>query len=177
SDPLTGVHNRSHLRELIESRIHQSIETGADLAVLLIDFDRFKQINDQLGHLFGDRVLLAGVASMRACLQDEDILGRFGGEEFVIVLEGSRAQVAEEVAEALRHHVQTSLVSLDTKGIAVTVSIGMARFSDLDGQSPRGVDAFLDAGDRAMYEAKAAGRNRVVVFNEGVTAKRENTRA
>ncbi len=175
SDPLTGVYNRSHLRDRIESRIRERLETGLPLAVLLIDFDRFKQINDQLGHLFGDRVLLAGVASMRTCLQGNDILGRFGGEEFVVALEGERAQVAEEVAEALRQHVQTSLSSLDTKGIEVTVSIGVARFSDLDGQSAIGVDALLDAGDRAMYAAKAAGRNRVAVFNEGVTAKREKS--
>ncbi len=175
SDPLTGVNNRSHLRELLESRIRQSIETGGALAVPLIDLDHFKQINDQLGHLFGDRVLLAGVASMRTCLQGNDILGRFGGEEFVVALEGARAQVAEEVAEMLRQHVQTSLSSLDTKGTEVTVSIGVARFSDIDGQSALGVDALLDAGDRAMYEAKAAGRNRVVVFNEGVTTKREKT--
>ncbi len=175
SDPLTGVHNRSHLRELIENRIRECLKSGSPLAVLLIDFDRFKQINDQLGHLFGDRVLLAGVASMRSCLQGNDILGRFGGEEFVIVLEGSRAHAAEAVAESLRHHVQTSLSSLDTKGIEVTVSIGVAWLSNLDEQSAIGVDALLDAGDRAMYEAKAAGRNRVAVFNAGVTAKREKS--
>ena len=175
SDPLTGVYNRSHLRELIEGKIRECLETGSPLGVLLIDFDRFKQINDQLGHLFGDRVLLAGVASMRACLQGNDILGRFGGEEFVIALEGTRAHAAEDVAEALRHHVQDSLSSLDTKGIEVTVSIGLARFSDLDGQSAIGVDALLDAGDRAMYAAKAAGRNRVAVFSEGVTARREKS--
>lgn len=174
SDPLTGVYNRSHLRELIETRILACLESGTALAVLLIDFDRFKQINDQLGHLFGDRVLLAGVASMRACLEGEDILGRFGGEEFVIVLEGGRAEVAEDVAETLRCRVQDSLSNLDTRGIEVTISIGMARFSDLDTHAPAGVDALLDAGDRAMYQAKAAGRNRVAVFNDVLTAKRES---
>jgi diguanylate cyclase (GGDEF)-like protein len=164
SDPLTGVNNRSHLRKLIDARIRDCLKSGTDLAVLLIDFDRFKQINDGLGHLFGDRVLLAGVASMRSCLGEGDILGRFGGEEFVIALEGERARIANEVAEALRATVQHTLGSMDTQGIEVTVSIGLAHLSDLLQTDQADVDALLDAGDRAMYEAKAAGRNRVARF-------------
>jgi diguanylate cyclase (GGDEF)-like protein len=168
SDPLTGVNNRTHLRKLIDERIRICLKSGADLAVLLIDFDRFKQINDGLGHLFGDRVLLAGVASMRSCLDDGDILGRFGGEEFVIALEGERARSAQEIAERLRAKVQDSLATMDTRGIEVTVSIGLAHLSDLLKTDQTDVDALLDAGDRAMYEAKAAGRNRVARF--GATA-------
>jgi diguanylate cyclase (GGDEF)-like protein len=164
SDPLTGVNNRTHLRKLIDARIRDCLESGTDLAVLLIDFDRFKQINDVLGHLFGDRVLLAGVASMRACLVEGDILGRFGGEEFVIALEGERARIAHEIAESLRSAVQGSLASIDTRGIEVTVSIGLVHLSDLMQADQTDVDALLDAGDRAMYEAKAAGRNRVIRF-------------
>jgi diguanylate cyclase (GGDEF)-like protein len=165
SDPLTGVNNRTHLRKLIDEGIRRCLGSGADLAVLLIDFDRFKQINDGLGHLFGDRVLLAGVASMRSCLAEGDILGRFGGEEFVIALEGERAGTANDVAETLRAKVQDSLASMDTHGIEVTVSIGLAHLSDLLKSDQADVDALLDAGDRAMYEAKAAGRNRVARFN------------
>jgi diguanylate cyclase (GGDEF)-like protein len=170
SDPLTGVNNRTHLRKLIEARIRDCLTSGEDLAVLLIDFDRFKQINDGLGHLFGDRVLLAGVASMRSCLVEGDVLGRFGGEEFVIALEGERARSAQEIAERLRARVQDSLASMDTRGIEVTVSIGLAHLSDLLKTGQTDVDALLDAGDRAMYEAKAAGRNRVARFGSTPTA-------
>ncbi|HET9032349.1 MAG TPA: tetratricopeptide repeat-containing diguanylate cyclase [Dokdonella sp.] len=163
SDPLTGVDNRSHLRERIASRIEYCRSNSVALAVLLIDFDRFKQINDRLGHLFGDRVLLAGVAGMREVLNETDILGRFGGEEFVVVLEGSRAQDAGEIAEALRKQVQRAIAALDTNGIKVTVSIGIAFLSDLDPASAN-VDTLLNAGDRAMYRAKDAGRDQVVMF-------------
>ena len=164
SDPLTGVHNRSHLRELIEKRIAHCLRTKIPLAVLMIDFDHFKQINDQLGHLHGDRVLLAGVASIRRCLNADDILGRFGGEEFVIVLEGDRADSAWQIANTVRSQVQRSLAEMDTRDIAVTVSIGLARLADLGEPAHATVDALLDAGDRAMYQAKAAGRNRVAQF-------------
>ena len=164
SDPLTGVHNRSHLRELIDKRLAHCVRTNSPLAVLLIDFDHFKQINDQLGHLHGDRVLLAGVASIRRCLRADDILGRFGGEEFVIVLEGDRADSAWQIADTVRSQVQRSLADMDTKGIAVTVSIGLAQLADLGEPAHATVDALLDAGDRAMYQAKAAGRNRVARF-------------
>lgn len=164
SDPLTGVDNRSYLRERIENRIRHCRENDIRLAVLLIDFDRFKQVNDHFGHLFGDRVLLAGVASMRKTLHQADILGRFGGEEFVVVLEGARASSAEAIADDLRMQLQSAIADLDTNGIEVTVSIGVALLSDLDQQATASVDALLDAGDRAMYRAKSAGRNQVVMF-------------
>lgn len=170
SDPLTGVHNRSHLRAQIEKRITDCVRTRTPLVVLLIDFDHFKQINDRFGHLYGDRVLLAGVASMRECLRAEDILGRFGGEEFVIALDGDRADSAWDIAETLRSHVQRSLAAMDTKGIAVTVSIGLARLVDLGEPSHATVDALLDASDRAMYRAKAAGRNQVARFGNDAPA-------
>lgn len=173
SDPLTGVYNRSHLRTCIEERIAHCVRTTTSLAVLLIDFDHFKQINDRLGHLYGDRVLLTGVASMRQSLRPEDILGRFGGEEFVIMLEGDRADSAWDIAENLRSHVQRSLAAKDTKGIAVTVSIGLARLADLGEPSNMTVDALLDAGDRAMYQAKSAGRNRVARFSKDAPAHGE----
>lgn len=164
TDPLTGVFNRSHLRERANRRFARCVETGRDMAVLVIDFDSFKQVNDRLGHLFGDRVLVAGVAAMRQCLEEGDILGRFGGEEFVVVPGRARTPSAEVLAEALRERVQKALATLPSGGIAITVSIGLARLSDLADPACAGIDNLLDAGDRAMYEAKAAGRNRVALF-------------
>ncbi len=164
-DSLTGVANRSHLRECIESRIQHCHEHGIPFAVLMIDFDRFKQINDRLGHLFGDRVLLDGVTRMRKVLRDDDIIGRFGGEEFVVALEGKSAAAALDIAEKLRSEVQTSIVELASEGMEVTVSIGVAYLSDLEQHPIPSVDALLDAGDQAMYRAKRAGRNRIVHFD------------
>ena len=174
SDPLTGVHNRSHLRELIAASLQRALDAQTDLAVLVIDFDHFKLVNDQLGHLAGDRVLLSGVAAMRECLEAGDIFGRFGGEEFVIVMHGERALAASEIAEFLRAHLQQSLTRIDTGGIEVTVSIGVAGLSDLAAQPAPSVDALLDAGDRAMYEAKEAGRNRVARHDQVTPAQTEH---
>ncbi|HOX71241.1 MAG: tetratricopeptide repeat-containing diguanylate cyclase [Dokdonella sp.] len=174
SDPLTGVFNRSHLREQIARRMQPNPGGNRMLAVLLIDFDCFKQINDRLGHLFGDRVLLAGVAAIRQRLATADLLGRFGGEEFVVVLEDERARGAEVIAESIRRSVQDSLSTIDNRGIAVTVSIGLARLSDLGEVAEPGVDALLDAGDRAMYAAKAAGRNRVAVYAPSMSLAKES---
>lgn len=165
TDPLTGVYNRSHLRELSARRLAASVASRRPLAVLVIDYDSFKQVNDQLGHLFGDRVLIAGIGAIRQCLEEDDILGRFGGEEFIAVLEGERALAAVGVAEAIRSQVQESLSRLPTHGIAVTVSIGVARLADLPIVEEANVDALFDAGDQAMYRAKASGRNRVAVYS------------
>lgn len=168
SDPLTGVSNRSHLHELASRCLARCAASGREMAILVIDYDYFKQVNDQLGHLFGDQVLVAGVAAMRQFLEEGDIFGRFGGEEFVIVLEGARAKSAETIAETLREQVLRSLGSMQTGGIVVSVSIGVARLSDLPEPARASIDSLLDAGDRAMYRAKAAGRNRVVNFSQSL---------
>lgn len=161
SDPLTGVYNRSYLREELERRIDDCLATRRSLAVLVIDFDHFKQINDSLGHLYGDRVLIAGVEAMRACLAPGDLLGRFGGEEFVIAIEDRDPHEIRLVAEKLREQVRRALTQFDALGTSITISVGVAQLSRLENP---GVDALLDAGDRAMYKAKAAGRNRVVDY-------------
>jgi diguanylate cyclase (GGDEF)-like protein len=113
---------------------------------------------------------------MREVLEDDDVLGRFGGEEFVVTLTGSRARDAERIAESLRARVQRNLAAVDTRGIAVTVSIGVARLSDLGHLPEPTVDALLDAGDQAMYAAKAGGRNRVAVFSRDTRSKEDHIR-
>ncbi len=161
SDPLTGVWNRAHLHEQLEQRLAACLSEGREFAVLVLDFDHFKSINDACGHLRGDSVLVAGIAAIRTCLRAGDMLGRFGGEEFVIGLEGHSADAARAVAERLREEVEDQLTSVRVAPTRITVSIGFATASQLAQPS---VDALLDAADRAMYAAKAAGRNRVMRY-------------
>lgn len=160
-DPLTGVWNRAHLHEQLDRRLAACLGEGREFAVLVLDFDHFKSVNDACGHLRGDSVLVAGIAAIRACLRAEDMLGRFGGEEFVVGLEGHSADAALAVAERLRKEVEAKLASEHFAPIRITVSIGIATASQLAQPS---VDALLDAADRAMYAAKAAGRNRVMRY-------------
>ncbi|MBN8482301.1 MAG: diguanylate cyclase, partial [Xanthomonadales bacterium] len=160
-DPLTGVWNRAHLHEQLGRRLTSCLAEAREFAVLVVDFDHFKQVNDAYGHLRGDRVLVAGIAAIRSCLRGEDVLGRFGGEEFVIGLEGHSAEAAEAIGERLREEVEARLAGAGPGAIHVTVSVGLAVASQFARPT---VDALLDAADRAMYAAKAAGRNRVVRY-------------
>lgn len=175
TDPLTGVCNRSRLRDLADRRLVACKASGRALAALVIDYDRFKQVNDQLGHLYGDRVLIAGTRAILECLDDEDILGRFGGEEFVVLLEGDRAGAAAGIAESVRARVQQDLARLPTGGIEVTVSIGVALLHDLIDPAASSVDILLDAGDQAMYQAKAGGRNRVAIYRRSARVSEESS--
>jgi diguanylate cyclase (GGDEF)-like protein len=168
SDPLTGVFNRAHLREQLNERLAFHMVYDSSLAVLVVDFDHFKQINDSLGHLHGDRVLIEGVKAMRESLGAQDLIGRFGGEEFVIVLENRDAPEVHAIAENLRQRVQEAMQKLDALCSVVTISVGFVMVSQI--QTPS-VDALLDAADRAMYAAKAAGRNRVMQYLESNTRK------
>ncbi|MBS0569511.1 MAG: GGDEF domain-containing protein [Proteobacteria bacterium] len=162
SDPLTGVSNRGHLMRQLDARITDCRRNGSELAVLLIDFDHFKRINDAHGHLFGDRVLVAGVQTLRQWLEPGDLLGRYGGEEFIAVMSGSNAANAAQVAERLRVRVAETMTGFmpGTNG-TVTVSIGIALLSRLP--APVRLESLIEAADKAVYAAKAAGRNRIVV--------------
>lgn len=160
TDWLTGVSNRRDVLERIERALRESRAAGDEFAVLLVDFDHFKQINDLRGHLLGDRALTIGAHAMRDCLDEGDLLGRFGGEEFIAAIRARTPADVMAAAERMRTHVAGQLAWLmpELRGIA-TVSIGIAFLCDTGNDSD--VAALLEAADRALYAAKHDGRNRV----------------
>ncbi|GAA0704361.1 diguanylate cyclase [Dokdonella soli] len=160
TDSMTGVANRGHALEQLASRIEECVRDGRELSVLLIDFDHFKQINDLYGHLFGDGVLIAGVEAMRECLHPDDLIGRIGGEEFIVVVAGRGADEVDALAERLRARVAEELAKREPQLLGTaTVSIGVAGLEQLE--SAPGAEALLEAADRALYAAKRDGRDRV----------------
>ncbi|TLY53172.1 MAG: diguanylate cyclase [Gammaproteobacteria bacterium] len=160
TDSLTGVFNRGQLMRQLDARFNDCVRDGRELAVLLIDFDHFKQVNDKQGHLFGDRILIAGVQTLREWIEPDDLLGRYGGEEFIVAFSGRDADKVRTHAERLREKVAQALASvapqLDPRA---TISIGVALLSQLP--QPQKLVGLIDAADQAVYAAKAAGRNRV----------------
>ncbi|KGI77321.1 hypothetical protein LF63_0110570 [Oleiagrimonas soli] len=154
-DPLTGVCNRRHMLQKLERHIARE----RDVSVLLVDFDHFKQINDRLGHLFGDQVLCVGTHAMREHLGSGQPVGRFGGEEFLVALFDVSADKAAEIAESLRKAMARALAAINPEPqTPITVSIGVATLSQCE---TRTLKYLLGAADRAMYQAKAHGRNRI----------------
>ena len=161
TDPLTGAYNRGHLMRQLDEQMRHCLREGRDLAVLMIDFDHFKRINDEHGHLFGDRVLASGVQVMRQWIEPGDLLGRYGGEEFIAVLPGRDEAQAREIAERLRDKVEFGLTSLTGAPRPLTISIGLA---NLQRSGHATLEGLLSAADAAVYRAKAEGRNRVVLY-------------
>jgi diguanylate cyclase (GGDEF)-like protein len=161
TDPLTGLYNRRALETLLEQEIAKVRRLGYSLGVFVLDVDQFKTINDRYGHLRGDQVLGAVARALRQTLRKGDILGRFGGDEFVAVLLGSDPGALRRIGEQLRR-VIAELPTAETGAIPVTVSIGGATSAG-DHVEATGL---LSAADAALYQAKAAGRNRVVLADE-----------
>ncbi|MGN6227132.1 MAG: diguanylate cyclase [Dyella sp.] len=157
TDPLTGVANRRRLEEVGAAAVDQARALGQPLALIAMDVDHFKAVNDSLGHAAGDRVLVAMAAVCQGGLRQVDRLSRVGGEEFVALLPGSSAADAMLVAERLR--VEVSALALDelAPGLTITISLGVTELRP----SERSLDQLLRRADRALYEAKKQGRNRV----------------
>jgi diguanylate cyclase (GGDEF)-like protein len=163
TDPLTGVFNRGHLMRQLDARLIDCERRQQEMALLLIDFDHFKQINDARGHLFGDRVLVAGVQTLRQWLEPGDLLGRYGGEEFIVAASERDVVGVRALGESLRTHVAETLATIapDLASIA-TISIGVAMLSQIP--KPVRLEALIEAADKAVYTAKANGRNRVINY-------------
>ena len=160
-DPLTGAYNRRGLnKELLKMKKHQVFYTPPCFSILLMDLDRFKQINDQYGHDAGDAVLKQFSDTLRYSIREQDVFGRFGGEEFLILLPSTPTKQAKSLAERIRQKVEITDIDLPNNGgqISVTVSIGCATFSE----DSSDIESVLKAADKAMYLAKDSGRNRVV---------------
>ena len=161
-DKLTGAMNRQVFEHLFEHMMRSAKRRGQPLSVVMLDLDHFKRVNDSFGHLLGDRVLQQTVAMMLTGLRESDTLGRWGGEEFVVLLPDCNLEQATLIANKIRARVAAMVVQEKGLTINVTVSLGVARF---DGQESS--EQLLDRADQALYQAKAAGRNKVVSDDRG----------
>lgn len=161
-DGLTGIYNHRHFLELFGREISLVHRFGQQLVMHMMDLDHFKNVNDSFGHPFGDFVLKEFVGIVRSAIRESDIMGRYGGEEFELILTNTNLEGAMRVAEKIRQNVQDHLFSDGTNSMRLTVSIGMAACSVNNPENP---DLLIKMADKALYEAKNSGRNRVVVCN------------
>ena len=159
TDLLTGVHNRRWMDEIFPRQIARSERSGQPLALLMVDIDRFKRLNDTYGHLIGDVVLKAAARRLTETLRPTDFLVRYGGEEFLAMLPGAGEAAARAAAERLRVAVEQADFAAPEPSVLlkVTVSIGAAVLAP-----PEPLEGLIERADNALYRAKAAGRNSVV---------------
>ena len=160
TDSLTGLHNRRYLERHLATLVQQAIAQGKPLALLFLDIDNFKSINDRYGHDAGDQVLREFSGRMRRAVRGIDLTCRLGGEEFVIAMPDTDASLAYAIAERLREKIAgEDFVVSDGRAIAVTASIGVAELARRD-DTP---GAILKRADEALFRAKREGRNRVIL--------------
>ncbi|MFM8320112.1 MAG: sensor domain-containing diguanylate cyclase, partial [Chloroflexota bacterium] len=157
-DELCGIYNRRGLFELARIEFERSQRFNRPLALLFIDIDHFKQFNDRYSYAVGDQVLRQVADCIGVKVREFDLLGRYGGEEFVVLLPEADAKVARQVAERVRQAVQRLSISTGLDETSVTVSIGVA-YKDL---ATENLETLLELAGQALHEAKNAGRNRVV---------------
>ncbi|MGC2404426.1 MAG: diguanylate cyclase [Acidobacteriaceae bacterium] len=164
-DQLTGVLNRAEIMETLRRELQRAAQSSSALGVLMLDVDHFKKINDSYGHITGDSVLKQVTQRITASVRGYDSVGRYGGEEFVVVMPGCTREQIDQSAERVRAAVDDGPVLVDESKIFVTVSIGagvVTNGSTSDSQ-------ILAAADRALYRAKEIGRNRTVLADLAVS--------
>ncbi len=166
TDPLTGTFNRRTFLDLAEKEISRSRRAGSALSLVLLDLDHFKRINDQHGHVVGDDVLVRFSKIVQGCLRKQDLLVRYGGEEFCVLLPDVALDGALALAERIRQSVERTGFGGSGKPLRVTVSAGVARLGREDSDD---IAHLLKRADEALYGAKAAGRNQVQAYPENST--------
>ncbi len=164
TDVLTGWHNRRYLEVRMSEEVARMQRNHQPLGCLMIDIDRFKEVNDSLGHLAGDEVLRQVAARIANQVRFSDVAARFGGEEFIVLLPDTHERLASNLAERIRRAVSASPIRIDAEhALTVTVSIGVAARQPGSEQTfdEQGLE-LIEAADEALYRAKKAGRDRVV---------------
>ena len=164
-DALTGFYNRSQLEVRIKQEVANAKRRHASLCGIMTDIDYFKIVNDTYGHAAGDLVLKVVAKIVRSQLREYDIAGRYGGEEFSIILPFTKIEEAQKVAERLRKTIESKVIDIskvnnesETKEIKITMSLGVYQMQDGDDDSD-----LMKKADKALYQAKNTGRNKVVI--------------
>jgi len=160
-DGLTGVYNRRYLENHLRMEFERTRRYGGNFSLILFDLDFFKKVNDTYGHLGGDKVLIDVAARLRERVRSSDVVGRYGGEEFMVVLPETNLEGAVQFAEGIRQLVEWEPVTFEDQSIPVTISMGVTEFHN-------GMSAYTSMthqADIALYASKAAGRNRVTPYS------------
>lgn len=157
TDSLTGLYNRKKLDDILTEQFARFQRNHKPYAVLMLDLDHFKSINDNYGHVVGDRVLVSVAVILKQSIRSIDYAARYGGEEFVLVLVETALEAALDIAERIRFAVENARLDAGNEVISITVSLGVAHSRDEDG----GPEAALARADHKLYQAKREGRNRV----------------
>ncbi|RUM63442.1 MAG: hypothetical protein DSZ03_05255 [Sulfurimonas sp.] len=161
TDALTGLWNRGYLEEMLEMEFKRAKRYGHDISIMIIDLDFFKRINDTYGHMAGDEVLRQISRRISGCVRETDFVGRYGGEEIVVILPETSPDAAQNIAEGIRETIEKKSVVFESYTIEVTTSIGLSYFRR---EHTDYLTVFAEA-DKALYFAKEQGRNRVIIFD------------
>src|SRR5690554_50468 len=159
TDRLTGLLNRSTWENLVDAEFERFRRYGQSTCLVMFDIDFFKKVNDAHGHLAGDEVIKHTARTARECLRSSDSIGRYGGEEFGIILPETDAEGARIICERIRESIEQSIVQTSVAPIRYTVSVGISQLSG----KPENHMSWMQQADEALYAAKKAGRNRVIV--------------
>lgn len=169
-DGLTGIFNRRHVEQTLSAEFDRVKRYGGDLSLLLFDLDHFKSVNDTYGHLAGDEVLRCVSETMETVRRNSDIAGRYGGEEFTILLPNTDLEGAIAVAERVREAVKNREIMFEGTRIPVTISIGVATFD----REIENHEILLQHADLALYASKENGRDQVTRYSEDLTMEHED---
>lgn len=161
TDSLTGLANHEAIITELRNALKQPTQHNRPVVAIMADIDFFKQVNDTHGHPVGDKVLIEVARRIRSALRDFDEIGRYGGEEFLLVLNGASLTTAKHVAERIRRHVAEQPINLQGVEVQTSISLGVADARDNDS-----IDTLLARADKALYQAKTSGRNCVVIAED-----------
>ena len=158
-DPLTGLVNRREIIQKLKQEMHRFSRYHSPTSIFFIDIDNFKNINDQYGHKVGDDTLIDCAHKMQSLMRENDVVGRYGGEEFLVILPETPMDKAYELAERLRLNICKNLTGTKTTIPTYTISIGIAQLNN----EQSSIDSFINQADKAMYKAKQTGRNKTCI--------------
>ncbi|MBC8210642.1 MAG: GGDEF domain-containing protein [Gammaproteobacteria bacterium] len=171
TDTLTQLYNYRYFRDLLSREMDSTQRTGRTTCIIMIDLDHFKSVNDERGHEAGNQALILAANVFRQAVRSSDVVCRYGGEEFVVVLPQTTLHIAINVAERMRDYLQQSTVQYDDESFQLTASFGVGTYS---GETPVTLESFVDSADQYLYQAKQQGRNRVCHVDLS-TLKQETT--
>jgi diguanylate cyclase (GGDEF)-like protein len=161
TDTLTGLFNRRHFFELAEREFSNSLRYQRSLALILFDVDGFKKANDTFGHAFGDKALVRISHAAKSQVREVDILARYGGDEFIVLMPETTAQQALLLTERIRQAVVTSEVDMGGAFLPLTVSLGIA---EIIFDTDRSIETIISRADKALYQVKQQGRNHAAIY-------------